>query len=90
MSIAPLLVSLINSVGLGYLVSRDKDRYFMLSIIAGFVVYILAVGGVVTGFFKNVSQLNVIAAAYDIGLLVSAVMVLVLVKVSSRESKHGI
>ena len=80
MSISPLFVSIINSLGLGYLVSHDRDTVFMLSIVSGFIIYFGYLYYNIFIISGDDSILHLLAYTYDFSLAVSMVMVIYFVK----------
>lgn len=85
MSVSPLVVAIINGIGLSYLVADDHNIKFMIAILSGFFVYLSVLFVLVEHIAAfEADALFSIACAYVVSLLVSMLLVILFFRKRQR------
>lgn len=84
MTLVPLFVAVINSLGLSYLVAHDKNFTFLTSIVVGSLFYAVAIVVFIYGGDESLDLLFGLAVAYSASLLFSMMMILYFILVNTE------
>ncbi len=81
MTLVPLFVAVINSLGLSYLVAHDKNFAFLSSIVIGSLFYAVSIVIFIYGGLESLDMLFGLAVSYSASLLFSMILVLYFIRV---------